>query len=101
MPPAQGDAYATDVDECHKNDLLPSDVAGTLEVHNNNECEVASDVSTVQSKKNKSPSKKKRKNAEAVVWKKKSSLKEISEANVMHLADSHPYLALLEPVALF
>ena len=34
LPPAQGDAYATDVeeddvDECHKNDLLPNDVAGT------------------------------------------------------------------------
>ena len=49
LPPAQGDAYATDVDECHKNDLLPNDVAGTLEVHNNDECEVASDVSAVQS----------------------------------------------------
>ena len=35
LPPAQGDAYATDVeendvDECHKNDLLLNDVAGTL-----------------------------------------------------------------------
>ena len=80
LPPAQGDAYATNVkegnvDECHKNDLLPNDVAGTLEVHNNDECKVASDVSAVQSKKNKPPSKKKRKNAEAVLWKKKSSLK--------------------------
>ena len=42
LPPAQGDAYATDVeeedvDECHKNDFLPNDVAGTLEVHNNDE----------------------------------------------------------------
>ena len=65
MPPAQGDAYATDVeeddvDECHKNDLLTNDVARTLEVHNNDEGEVASDVSAVQSKKkNKLPSKKK------------------------------------------
>ena len=106
MPPAQGDAYAThveedDVDECHKNDLLPNDVAGTLEVHNNDKCEVASDVSTVQSKENKPPPKKKKKNAEAVLWKNKSSLKEIPEANVMHLADSHSDLALLEPVALF
>ena len=72
MPPAQGDAYATDVeeddvDECDKNDLLPSDVAGTLEVHNNNECKVASEVSAVQSKENKQPPKKKRKNAEAVL----------------------------------
>ena len=43
LPPAQGDAYASDVeeddvDECHKNDLLPNDVAGTLEVYNNDEC---------------------------------------------------------------
>ena len=56
LPPAQGDAYATyveedDVDECHKNDLLPNDVAGILEIHNNDECEVASDVSAVQVKK--------------------------------------------------
>ena len=56
FPPAQGDAYATDVeeddvDECHKNDLLPNDAAGTLEIHNNDECEVTSDVSAVQSKK--------------------------------------------------
>ena len=106
MPPAQGDAYATDVeeddvDECHKNDLLPNDVVGTLEVHNNDKCEVASDVSTVQSKKKQSPSKKKRKNPEIVLWKKKSSQKESSEANVMHLAGSHPHLSLLEPVALF
>ena len=106
LPPSQGDAYATDVeeddvDECHKNDLLPNDVAGTLEVHNNDECKVASDVLAVQSKENKPPPKKKRKNAEAVLWKKKSSLKEISEAIIMHLADSHPHLALLEPVALF
>ena len=32
---------------------------------------------------------------------KKSSLKEIPQANVMHLADSHSDLSLLEPVALF
>ena len=42
LPPEQDDTYATDVeeddeDECHKNDLLPDDVAGTLEVHNNDE----------------------------------------------------------------
>ena len=106
MPPAQDDAYATDVEEddvveCHKNDLLPNDVAGTLVVHNNDECEVVSEVSAVQSKENKPPPKKKRKNAEAVFWKKKSSLKEIPEANVTHLTDSHPHLALLERVAFF
>ena len=69
LPPAQGDAYASDVEEddvveCHKNDLLPNNVAGTLEVHNNDECEVASNVSAVQSKEKKPPPKKKRKNAE-------------------------------------
>ena len=52
LPPAQGGAYATvveedDVGECHEKDLLPSDVAGNLEVYNNDECEVASDVSAV------------------------------------------------------
>ena len=36
-----------------------------------------------------------------MLWKKKSSLKKISEANVTHLADGHPHFALLEPVALF
>ena len=39
FPSVQGDAYVTnvnedDVDECHKNNLLPNDVAGTLEIHN-------------------------------------------------------------------
>ena len=72
LPPAQGDAYASnvkedDVDECLKNDLLPNDIAGTLNVHNNDESEVASEVSAVQSKKNKPAPKKKRKNAEAVL----------------------------------
>ena len=81
--------------------MLPNDVAGTLELHNIDECKVASDVSADQSKENKPPSNKKKKNAEAALWKKKSSLKEISQANVMHSADSHPVLALLEPVALF
>ena len=55
FPIAQGDAYATDVeeddvDECHKNDLLSYDVVGTSEVYNNDEHEVASEVSAVQSK---------------------------------------------------
>ena len=106
LPPVQGDAYAADVveddvDENHKNGLLPNNVAGTLEVDNNDECKVASDVLAVQSKENKPTPKKNRKNAEAVLWKKKSSPKEISEANVMHLADSHLHLTLLEAVALF
>ena len=110
LPPAHGDAYAADVeeddveendvDECRKNDLLPNDIAGTLGVHNNDKCKVASDVSTVQSKENKPPPKKKRKNAKAVLRKKKNSLKKIPEENVMHFADSHPNFALLEKVAL-
>ena len=106
LPLVQGDAYATDVeeddvDECHKNDSFSNDAAGILEVHNNDEYEVASDVSAFQSKENEPPPKKNRKNAEAVLWKKKTSLKEIPKANVMPLADSHPHLTLLEPVALF
>ena len=32
---------------------------------------------------------------------KRSSLKKIPEANVMHLADSHPHFTLLKPVVLF
>ena len=67
----------------------------------NDQCEAASDVPAVQSEENKRPPKKKRKNAEAVAWKKKTSLKEIPEATAVHLADSNPHLALLEPVALF
>ena len=39
LSPEQDDSYATDVEEedkdvSHKNDLLPNDVAGTLEIHN-------------------------------------------------------------------
>ena len=36
-----------------------------------------------------------------MLWKKKSSLKKLPKANIFYLADSHPHLALLEPVALF
>ena len=72
LPPAQGDVYASDVEEddvveCHKNHLLPNDISGTLEVPSNDECEVASYVSAVQNKENKPSPKKKRKNAEAVL----------------------------------
>ena len=77
LPPVHGDSYATvveedNVDECYRNDLLPNNVAGTLEVHkhNNDQCEVASDGSAVRSEENKRPSKKKRKNGETVAWKK-------------------------------
>ena len=39
FPPGQDNSYATDVEEkdkdvSHENDLLPNDVAGTLEIHN-------------------------------------------------------------------
>ena len=39
--------------------------------------------------------------AVAVHLKKKTSLKKITEATAVHIADSHPHLALLEPVARF
>ena len=68
LPPVHGDSYVTDVeeedaDECHRNDLLPNDVAGMLEVHkhNNDQCEAASDVPAIQSEENKRPPKKKEK----------------------------------------
>ena len=56
LPPEQGDSYTTDIEEkeediCHKNDKLPNDVVGFLEVHkkNSDENEVDSDISeTVQ-----------------------------------------------------
>ena len=54
LPPKQGDSYATDIEEediCHKNDKLPNDVVGFLEVHkkNSDANEVDSDISeTVQ-----------------------------------------------------
>ena len=31
------DVEEGDVVECHKNDLLPKDIAGTLDVHSNDE----------------------------------------------------------------
>ena len=108
LPPVHGDSYATDVeeddvDECHRNHLLPNNVAGTLEVHKHNKDQgkVTSNVPAVKSEENKRLTKKKRKNAEPVAWKKKTSLKEIPEVTAVHLAESYPHLALLEPVALF
>ena len=54
LPPVYGDSYATDVeenivDERHRNDLFPNDVAGTLAVHkhNNDQREAAYDVPAV------------------------------------------------------
>ena len=78
-------------------------VAGTLEVrkHNNDQGKATFDIPAVKSEENKRLQKKKRKNAEPMAWKKKTSLKEIPEATAVHLADSHPHLALLEPVAIF
>ena len=72
LPPKQGDSYATDIKEeediCHKNDKLPNDVVGFLEVHekNSDENEVDSDISeTVQIEETSKhlPNKKKRKKA--------------------------------------
>ena len=50
LTPEQGDSYVTDVEEkdedvSHKNDILPNDVAGTLEIyneHNDNENKIVS-----------------------------------------------------------
>ena len=61
LPPEQGDSYATDVEEeeedegvSRKNDLLPSDVTGTLEIHNEHndeENEVVFDSRAIQIEK--------------------------------------------------
>ena len=56
LPLEQGDSYATDVEEededvSHENDLIPNDVAGTLEIHNEHngkENEVVSDSRAIQ-----------------------------------------------------
>ena len=71
LPPEQGDSYATDIEEediCHKNDKLPNDIVGFLEVHkkNSDENEVDPDISeTVQIEETSKhlPNKKKRKKA--------------------------------------
>ena len=112
LPPEQGDSYDTDVeeedeDESHKNDLLPNDVTGTLEIHNEHndkENEVVSDLRAIhiEGKTSQPPSKGRKKEKPAAVnWRKKQNLKEISEENFTYLANSHPHLALLEPIALF
>ena len=53
LPPEQGDSYATDVekkdeDVSHKNDLLPNDVAGKLEMHNERNYKENEDVSDLR-----------------------------------------------------
>ena len=56
LPAEQGDSYATDVEEenedvSHKNDLLPNNVAGALEIHNEHndkENAVVSDSRAIQ-----------------------------------------------------
>ena len=110
LSPEQGDSYATDIEEeeediCHKNDKLPNDVVGFLEVHkkNSDENEVDSDISeTVQIEETSSIYQiKKKKESVAVKWGKKQCLKEIPEANITDLANSHPHLVVLEPVSLF
>ena len=110
LPPEQGDCYATDVEEdedvSHKNDLLPNDVAGTLEIQNeqnDKENEVASDSRAIQieGKTSQPPSKKRKKVKPAAVNWRKKILKEIPGKNFAYLANSHPHLALLEPIVLF
>ena len=86
---------------------MPDDVVGFLEGHkkNSDENKVDSDISeTVQIEESSKhlPNKKKRKKESAAVkWGKKQCLKEIPEANITDLANSHPHLVVLEPVALF
>ena len=85
---------------------LPKNVVGFLEVHKKNSDvnEVDSDVSeTVQIEETSKhlPNKKKKKLSAAVKWEKKQCLKEILEANITDLANSHPQLVVLKPVALF
>ena len=109
-PPEQGDSYATNVEEdedvSHKNNLLPNDAAGTLEIHNEHngkENEVVSDSRAIQieGKTSQPPSKRQKVKPAAVNWRKKQNLKEITEENFTYLANSHLHLALLEPIALF
>ena len=110
LPTEQGHSYAThaeeDEDVSHKNDLLPNDVAGTLETrkeHNDKENDVVSDSRAIQIEgKTSQPSKRRKKVKPAAVnWRKKQNLKEISEQNFTYLANSHPHFALFEPIALF
>ena len=93
-------------DICHKNDKLLNAVVGFLEVHKKNsyENEVDSDMSeTVQIEETSKhlTNKKKKKEGNAVKWGKKQCLKEIPEANITDLANSHPHLVVVESVALF
>ena len=77
LPPEQGDFYGTDVkeeeeDASQKNDLLPNNVAGTLEihiVHNDEENEVVSDSRAIQieGKTSQPPSKRRKKVKPAAV----------------------------------
>ena len=103
LSPEQGDFYATDVEEedevvSHKNDLLPIDVAGTLEIHNEHndkENEVVSNSRAIQieGKISQPPSKRRKKVKPAAVnWRKKQNLKEIPKENFTYLANSHPHL---------
>ena len=71
---------------------------------NSDENEVDSDISeTVQIEETSKhlPNEKKKKEGAAVKWGKKQCLKEIPEANITDLANSHPHLVVLEPVSLF
>ena len=112
LPPEQCDSYVTDVEEededvSHKNNLLPNNVAGTLEIHNEHndkENEVVSDSLAIQieGKTSQPPSKRRKKVKPAAInWRKKQNLTEVPEENFTYLANSHPHLDLLEPIALF
>ena len=112
LSPEQGDSYATDVEEededvSHKNDLLPNDVAGTLEIHNEhndkeNEVVAHSRANQIEGKTSQPLSKRRKKVKPAAVnWRKKQNLKAIPAENFTYLANSHSDLALLESIALF
>ena len=77
LQPEQGNSYATDVEDqdkyvSHKKDLLPNDVAETLEIHNEHndkENGVASDLRAIQieGKTSQPPSKRRKKVTPAAV----------------------------------
>ena len=107
FPPKQGDFYATDVEDededvSHKNDLLPNNVAGTLEIHNEHNDKKNEVVIQIEGKASQPPSKRPKKvKPPAVNWRKKQNLKEIPDENFTYLASSHPHFAMLGSIPLF
>ena len=72
--------------------------------HNDKENEFVSDSRAIRIEgKTSQPPSKRRKQVKpaAVNWRKKQNLKKIPEKNFTYFANSHPHLALLEPIALF